>query len=239
MVAGQLGLGGNPSLGRINIVLDSRQFNADVLRATGLLPELCKHEWPRFYEAYWNATQGAWLADSLTPSYEAAGSYVWGELLDKKYVDNGTLRLGVKHPDSLFAWKLLTGYVTHLDTYIRLTIRKEAQENREFLEGQLVGVSDPLLRHKIQELMATEAERMMAVGKSAFRTVDPVFVSKSFGEERLYPPAFAIGLALLAALTVIFGHALAKAHRTQEGHALLVKIRSELLRRPFQRHAAR
>jgi hypothetical protein len=233
VVASQLNLGGNASLEKLDIVLDSRKFNAEMLERAGLLPLLHKHEWPDRYEENWDTAAGRWRVDSLVIPPRKAAGYITSELVDKEIDKNNTMTITVEHGDSLFADTLLSAALRHLDDYVKLGIQEEARENRDFLESQLRGVSDPLLRQKIQELIAAEVERMMVVSKEAFAIVDPVYVAKSFREKKLYPLVFGFGLCFLTVLAVVFRHALVDGEKTEEDKELLARIGEELKTWPF------
>lgn len=233
MVASELGLGGNASLEHLEIVLDSRKFSAEMLEAKNLLPELHRHEWPEKYEEAWDSVGGMWKVDSLVVPYPAAGGYVKEELLSKEINKNNTMNIRMSHSDSLFAYTMLSGVLEYLDAHVRTSVQDDARENRMYLETQLVNVTDPLLRQKIQELIAAEVEKQMVVSKEAFRTIDPVYVSKDYKEKKLYPIVFAFGLTFLVVLFVIFEHALFSSDKTAEDQQYLESIKRELTSLPF------
>jgi hypothetical protein len=235
MVASQLNLGGNASLEKLDIVLGSRRFNARMIEQAGLLPLLHKHEWPDLYEENWDSVAGKWRMDSLRiPPVKAAG-YLTGELITREIDKNNTMTITVEHGDSLFADTLLSATLHQLDDFVKQSIQEEAKENRDFLENQLLGVSDPLLRQKIQELIAAEVEKMMVVSKEAFVTIDPVYVSKSFTEKKLYPLVFGFGLCFLTVLAVVFRHALVEGDKTDADRELLARIDEEIRKPPFRK----
>ena len=141
--------------------------------------------------------------------------------------------LEVAANDSLFADTLLSMYMKYLDTYLRTSVQQEAKENRDYLEKQLLGVTDPLLRTKIQELIANEVEKMMVVSKEAFQTIDPPYVMKQFKEKKLYPLVFAFGLSFVAILLIVFHHAFTASPKTEEDRRYIDGIRKELTSVPF------
>ena len=235
MVASELGLGGNASLEHLDIIMDSRNFNAEMLKAQNLLPELHRHEWPERYEEAWDSIAGTWKVDSLVVDYPTAGGYVKSELLSKEISKNNTMSVSVGHADSLFAYTVLSSMLDYLDSHVRSSVQEDARENRMYLEKQLVTVTDPLLRQKIQELIAAEVEKQMVVSKEAFRTIDPVYVSKDFKEKKLYPIVFAFGLTFMVVFFVIFKHALFSSEKTDEDQKYLESIKRELTSLPFGR----
>ena len=144
------------------------------------------------------------------------------------------MNITIEHEDSLTSYKLLAAYLEYLDAFIREDVQRDAKENRDYLENQLIGVTDPLLRAKIQELIAKEVEKMMVVSKEAFRIGDPAFTYKSFKEKKLYPLVFAIGLFFLIVLFVIFKHAFFSGDKTEGDKILMKDIRREIVKLPFR-----
>lgn len=227
MVMSQLNVGGNASLGKIELILDSRTFNAELVEKKSLLPFI--------YPEQWDSVEKRWQEDFIVPQLTAVGGYVKGEFLDKEINKNGTMTISIESEDSLFSYKLLSAYLEYLDTYIRKNVQEDAKENRDYLESQLFGVTDPLLGAKIQELIAKEVEKMMVVSKEAFKIIDSVFVYKSFKEKKLYPLVFAFGLFFLTVLFVVFGHAFFSAEKNEEDRGLIQNIWREMFRIPFVR----
>jgi hypothetical protein len=142
---------------------------------------------------------------------------------------NNTLVLEVKSPDSSFSQQLGNHYIGFLNDYINSSVQTEARENVSYLEKQLVAISDPLLREKIQSLIANEIEKEMVVSKEAFKVVDPVYLEKKIKEKKLYPIVLGAGLFFIAVMLVVFAHAFASADKTEEDRVLLHKIKKEIL----------
>ena len=143
---------------------------------------------------------------------------------------NKTMTIKIEHEDSLTSYKLLTAYLEYLDAFIREDVQRDAKENRDYLENQLIGVTDPLLRTKIQELIAKEVEKMMVVSKEAFKIIDPVYTYKSFKEKKLFPLIFAFGLFFLTVLIVVFKHAFISGGKTEGDKRLIENIKKEMFR---------
>jgi len=233
IVASQLNIGGNASLDKIEIILDSRKFNVDMITYYNLLPLLYKYEFPENYIENYDTVSHRWIVDSLVMPVGNAAGYIKSELLSKQLEKNNTLTMKVAAKDSLFADTLLSMYLRYLDTHLRTSVQQEAKENRDYLEKQLLGVTDPLLRTKIQELIANEVEKMMVVSKEAFQTIDPPFVVQEFKEKKLYPLVFAFGLGFLMVLWVVFQHAFTESPKTEEDKRYIDGIRKELTSVPF------
>lgn len=227
MVMSQLKVGGNASLDKIDLILDSRKFNAEVVEKKGLTALV--------FPEQWDSVNNKWLNDFEVPKPVNVGGYIIKEFLDKEINKNKTMNITIEHEDSLTSYKLLTSYLEHLDAFIREDVQRDAKENRDYLENQLIGVTDPLLRTKIQELIAKEVEKMMVVSKEAFKVFDPVFTYKSFKEKKLFPLVFAFGLFFLVVLFIIFKHAFVSDGKTEGDRILVEDIRREFVKLPFRR----
>jgi LPS O-antigen subunit length determinant protein (WzzB/FepE family) len=230
MVTAQLSLGGNASLEKIEIVLNSREFSASLIDSFDLLPAIYRYMWPQTYKETWDSVQNRWRQGFTKPKRLDMGAFLHGAFVKDVINKNGTMTLTVQSKDSTFSEQLLQRYLQHLNNYIRASVEKYANENVAYLTKQLDAVADPLLREKLQGLIASEFEKAMTVSSEAFRTVDPVYRSKQFKEKRLYPLVFTVGLLFLTSLVIVLGHAFASAEKTEEDQRLLEKIRRELFR---------
>jgi LPS O-antigen subunit length determinant protein (WzzB/FepE family) len=227
LVASQLNIGGNASLDKIDLILDSREFNASLVEKNNLLPDIYKYQSPKAYKKLWDTTLQKWNPEFVQPKFLDMGGMIKGYL--KKIMNkNNTMTLSIKSKDSTFTIDLANKYVTFLNDYIKTNVQGDAKENVDYLEKQLDGIADPLLREKLQALIANEIEKEMVVSKEAFRIVDPVYMSKTFKEKKLYPLVFGFGLFFLSCLIVVFFHAFSSADKTEEDKQLIEKIRKEL-----------
>lgn len=229
LVASQMNLGGNASLDKIDIILDSREFNARLVEKYNLLPVIYKYQAKKVYNKMWDTTTHNWRPDFIKPKPLDVGNALRGAFLKKTVNKNNTMSLMIKSKDSSLTINLATNYVSFLDDYIKTDVQNDAKENVSYLEKQLDGIADPLLREKLQNLIADEIEKEMVVSKEAFRVVDPVYLSKAFKEKKLYPLVFGVGLFFLNCLIVVFIHAISSADKTDEDKKILEKIRKELL----------
>jgi hypothetical protein len=123
---------------------------------------------------------------------------------------------------------LATMYAGQLNDYIKTNVQNEAKGNVGYLDSQLVSIVDPLLREKIQGLIADEIEKEMVVSKEAFKIVDPVYLSKTFKEKKLFPLVFGFGLFFMGCLFVVFLQAIASSDKTEEDRQLIEKIKHEV-----------
>lgn len=229
IVASQLSIGGNASLDKIELLLDSRDFNARLIENYDLLPAIYRVQWPEQYAEYWDSSSGKWESSFKQPEMLGMGGMLKGTFLKKTRQANNTLSLEVHSKDSIFSFNLAQMYVSFLDEDIKTSVRNDAKENVDFLEKQLIAISDPLLREKLQGLIADEIEKTMVVSKEAFRVVDPVFLSCTFKEKKLYPPVFGAGMFFIVVVMVIFLHAFSSVEKTDEDRRLMDRIRREII----------
>lgn len=228
IVASQLNIGGNASLDKIELLLDSRDFNARLIEKFKLLPTIYRVEWPKQYEKQWDSTAGTWKKSFLKPELLGMGAFLKGKYLKKTTNSNNTMKLEVRTKDSTLSLSLAQKYVSFLDEDIKTSVRNDAKENVDFLEKQLLAISDPLLREKLQGLIADEIEKTMVVSKEAFRVVDPVFLSRTFKEKKLYPLVFGAGVFFLLVVLIVFLHAFSSSEKTEEDRRLMERIQREI-----------
>jgi Chain length determinant protein len=227
IVASQLNFGGNASLDKIDLILDSREFGAKLIERYSLLPTIYKHQWPKVYKKSWDSLQNTWKADFIQPKPLDMGSFIKSKI-KKTTNKNNTMTLQIKSRDSTFSLNLANNYIEYLNEFIKSNVQSDARENVSYLEKQLVAISDPLLREKIQGLIANEIEKEMVVSKEAFKIVDPVYLSKIFKEKRLYPLVFGFGLFFITCLVLVFVQAFSSAEKTEEDRKLMAKIKNEV-----------
>ena len=208
IVASQLNLAGNASLDKIDLILDSREFSAKLMDKYSFLPTIYRYQWPKIYMKNWDISRNTWKPEFVVPKPLDMGSFLKAKYLKKTTNKNNTMTVKIQSRDSTFSINLATMYMDYLNEYIQTNVQSDAKENVTYLENQLISISDPLLREKIQGLIANEIEKEMVVSKEAFRIVDPVYLSKTYKEKKLFPMAFGAGLFFFAVMAVVFLHAL-------------------------------
>jgi len=207
LAAAQLNLAGSPGLDNIEINLDSRQFKAELIEKYGLLDDIYKYGRPRAYRKFYDTAAGRWIESGKFPRPEPAKAAAFfskkffGKEADAK---RGTLTLTVSSPDSLFTCRVIEGSLEHLNRYIQTSVQKDAKDNVDFLEKQLVTIADPLLREKLQGMIALEIEKAMIISKEAFKVIDKPLCVKKYKERIIYPAAGALGMFLASSAGVIF-----------------------------------
>jgi hypothetical protein len=228
-VASQLNLGGNASLEKIDLILDSREFGAKLIDHYSLLPIIYKHQWPKVYAKSWDAAKNTWKPDFILPKPLEMGDFIKFKYIKKTTNKSNTMTLQIESRDSTFSLHLGNNYIKFLNNFIKSNVQSEARENVSYLKKQLISISDPLLREKIQSLIANEIEKEMVVSKEAFKIVDPVYLSKTIKEKKLYPLVFGAGLFFMTVMLVVFAYAFSSADKTEDDRDLIQKIRKELL----------
>ena len=211
IVASQFNIGGNASLDKIDLILSGREFNAKLVEKYDLLPLIYKGQFPKMYKKIRDTVNNCWVKGYKPPPPLEIGGMTKGIFLKDLVNKNNTMTITIKSKDSLLTIMLANNYIQFLNEYIKSNVQSDAKENVQYLETQLNGISDPLLREKLQSLIASEIEKQMVVSKEAFRIVDPVFLSKTFKEKGLYPKVFAAGLFFMSCLFIIFFQAFSSA----------------------------
>jgi LPS O-antigen subunit length determinant protein (WzzB/FepE family) len=229
LVASQLNISANPGLDKIELILDSRKFNAELIEKYDLLPMIYKEAMPKVYAKVYDTINNNWTSDFKKPVMLGMGGMLKGTYL-KKETKAGLMTIKIESKDSVFSDTLLSKYLLYLNSYIKDNVQADAKENVSYLEKQLITIADPLLREKIQTLIANELEKAMLVSKEAFRIVDPPFKYVTFKQKKLYPMVFGAGLFFMTMMIVVFGHAFASGQKTEEDKELLRMIRKSLLR---------
>jgi hypothetical protein len=234
LVASQLNLGGNASLDKIDLILESRDFGAKLIDKYSFLPVIYRYQWPRLFRKYWDPSQNKWKPTFDQPKPLDMGSYIKTKYLKKvKDTKMNTLVVKIQSKDSAFTINLATMYVDYLNDYIKADIQNDARENVAYLDTQLVKVMDPLLREKILGLIANEIEKEMVVSKEAFKVVDPVYLVKNSKAKKLYPLIFGLGIFFITSFITFFIHLFASLDKAKETASLIEQIKQEL----FPAHA--
>ncbi len=229
LVASQLNIGGNPGLDKIDLILGSRKFNAELVEKYGLLPQVMKNLYPKVYKTWYDTVKNEWKEGFEKPNLLAIGAAVSSSILKKELNNNNTMTIVVNSKDSTFADTLLIKCLQYLNIYIKDMVLREARENVSYLDKQLEIVADPLLREKLQGLIANEMEKEMLVSKEAFRVVDPPLRVIEYKNKKMLPLVFSFCFLFLTVLIVIIGHALVS-QRSREDRELIQKIKLAIFR---------
>lgn len=228
LVASQLNIGGNPGLDKIELILGSRKFSAELIEKYNLLPEVFKNQYPKAYEKFYDTTRDEWKSEFIQPNILAIGAGLSGKFLKKVANKNSTMTISIESKDSTFSDTLLSKYLQYLNYFIQTSVLTDAKENVAYLDKQLVTVVDPLLREKLQGMIASELEKEMLVSKEAFKVVDPQISTVKFKEKRLFPLLFGVGFLFIMMMIVVLGYAFCSVQKSEEDRELIKRIRKHL-----------
>jgi len=238
LAAAQLNLAGNPGLEKLELYLGSRQFNAELIEKYDLLPGMFKFAPKRriskVYEQFYDTINGKWreseeftVPEPVQMAGFLSGAFFGNEIDIKKK----TLTVSVKSRDSLFSYNVLSNCLEYLDYYIKTDVQNDAKINVDYLENQLVTIADPLLREKLQGMIASEIEKAMIVSREAFKVIEKPFCTVGYREKKIYPLAGAFGMFLLVSAIVIFFHQIFGAGNTNpESKRWIDMIKSQLFK---------
>jgi hypothetical protein len=237
-LAGGLNMMGNPGLEKLELYLGSREFNAELIEKYGLLTDMFKFAPKRgtskVYEQYYDTLNGKWLEGenfTLPTPLQMTGFLTSAYFKNEVDAKKATLTVSVRSRDSTFSLRVLSGCIEHLDYYIKRDVQNDAKNNVDYLESQLFTIADPLLREKIQGMIASEIEKAMVVSREAFKVIDKPFCQKGFREKRLYPAAGALGMFLTVSALVIFFHQIFGAGNTNpESKRWVDMIKKQMLK---------
>jgi len=207
LAAAQMNLSGNPGLDKIEVHFDSRQFKAELIEECGLLNDIYRFGAPRAYKKFYDTASGQWTGnEKFLPPTPAKAADLFTKKFVRKEADakRGTLTLTIQSRDSLFTCKVIEGGLEHLNRYIQADVQKEAKSNVDYLEERLITIADPLLREKLQGMIASEIEKAMVISREAFKVIDRPFCVKKHREKIFYPLAAAAGMFMACTMAVIF-----------------------------------
>jgi hypothetical protein len=228
LVAGQLNVTNNPGLDKIDLILSSRKFNAELIDKCNLLPILYKEAFPKVYNALFDTVTGTWKKDFIRPNILGMGGLLSGKYLKREANKNNTMTIKIESKDSVFSDTLLSKYIVHLNEYIKNSVQNDANENVAYLNSRLETTGDPLLREKLQGMIANELEKAMLVSKEAFRIIDPPIRSYNFKAKKTYPVILGMVFSFLVTVLIIIVNAIASALKTSEDKILIAKIKRSL-----------
>lgn len=228
IVASQLNISANPGLDKIDLILGSRKFNAEMIEKYDLLPMITKIQNPKVYSKCFDTTRNSWNNNFVKPNLLIIGAGLNTGFLKKEINKNNTMTLKIESKDSTFSDTLLIKYLDYLNIYIKASVQSDARENVSYLEAQLLTVVDPLLREKIQALIANELEKEMMVSKEAFKVIDPPIRALQFKEKKIFPMMFGVGFVFAVVLLSIILHAIRTIQTSSTDKVYINKIRSHL-----------
>lgn len=229
LVASQLNIGGNPGLDKIDLILGSRKFNAELVEKYELIPQVIQNLYPKVYKTWYDTVKNDWKEGFVKPNLLAIGAAVSSKILKREINSNKTMTIMVSSKDSTFADTLLAKSLQYLNIYIKDMVQREARENVSYLNKQLEIVVDPLLREKLQGLIANEMEKEMLVSKEAFKVVDPPIRTIEFRIKKLLPIVFFMASSFIAILVTILCYSISNGVKLPQDKYYLKMIKQNLL----------
>jgi uncharacterized protein involved in exopolysaccharide biosynthesis len=163
-----IGLGGGGDVEKFEVVLKSRELTRRVVEKYELMPEL--------FEDQWDPLKKEWKENPAPTIQDAYRLLTEGMLSVSREGGTEVLIVNFDNEDPRFAKIMVDHYITELSESLREETLKEAVENKRFLEQQLEKTTDPLLKMKISDLLATEIEKetlALAQKYYGFIVVDP------------------------------------------------------------------
>ncbi len=149
----------NTLIEKMDFIVLSEEIAEMVVRRDTLLPVL--------YPKLWDANEKNWRKP-------APSSREGAQTLQSMLVTSGGksyLGLMVTTRQADLSLKVMRSYLEVLNEKMRNDARIDMERNVAFLETQLAVTQDPMLRDKLQELIASQLENFMYQGASAFDVV--------------------------------------------------------------------
>lgn len=228
IVASQLNIANSPGLDKIDQILGSRKFNAELIKKYDLLPQVFRNQFPKQYKLYFDSAKNEWKKEFIVPNLLSIGSAMKVKFLKKGINKDNTMVLKIVSRDSTFCDTLLSYYLQYLNVYIQTSVKNDAKENVSFLENQLISIADPLLREKLQSMIASELEKEMLISKEAFTIIDPPIRQAKYKIKMQHILILSFAFSFIIVVIITFSYALQSAQKTEEDRILLSKIKSGL-----------
>ena len=167
-VAGEIvRFGARGDVDKFEIVLKSRELTRRVVEKYDLMPDL--------FEEQWDPLMNGWKEDPA-PTFQDAYELLLDMLNVSRQSGTDILTLAFEHEDPRFAKIMVANYLAELSESLREETLEEAAQNKRFLEEQLDGTSDILLKEKLWLLLSKEIEKeifLKAQRYHGFIVLDP------------------------------------------------------------------
>ncbi len=208
LVAQQLGglpgiaMPGATSASEIVSLLKTRVLRKEVIERYHLLPELFFNEWDAKRDTWKKkdkeATPTLWdgirMLDGMVSVHHAAK------------VNMITLSVEYHNPEK--ATNIVNYFLTTLNEHMSSESKRVAETNTRYLEEQLKGSRDPLLKQRIYNLIAQQIETAMVAGVKenfAFKVIDPPMVPDTrIRPKRIQMVIISLVLSLFAGIFIAF-----------------------------------
>lgn len=154
----------NANLDKMELLIKGRDMAKRVIETHDLLP--------RLYPDQYDAKEKKWKGGQPPNLRRATEALRSGGLKITVDARKKMLRLSTFAADSTLAADLATYYLESLNSKIQDDTRTDAESNRMYLEKQLYSTQDPLLRERINNMVAGEIEKYMLVSAKAFDVLE-------------------------------------------------------------------
>jgi uncharacterized protein involved in exopolysaccharide biosynthesis len=196
-VAAQLG-GGNTNIDKIEIILTGHDLAEDVILKNNLMPIL--------FQKRWDARRSSWKAKDpkKIPTLREGIERLRKEcLVVAPELKKNVIRVSINFRDPVIAKRMVDYYLRALNDKLRGEAIEDAETNRAYLEKQLLVTFDPIIKDKIQNMIAFEVEKAMLISSKSFDILERPIVPV----DKIKPRRFRI--VLISALIGFFLSALA------------------------------
>jgi hypothetical protein len=165
MMASQFGVGSS-NLDRLEVLARNRSVLEEVIKSENLLPEL--------FPGLWDSGKSGWKDSATIPTLRMGVERMRVRSLGiRANPKQKNIDVEMEASDSTLAYRMLTRYLEELNRKIVSDAKSEEAANMSYLESQLDGSQDPLMREKLFQLIAMQVERTMLISMRAFDVIEP------------------------------------------------------------------
>jgi uncharacterized protein involved in exopolysaccharide biosynthesis len=151
LVASQLGMGGNGSLEKLEVVMKSKYLAQRVIEKYDLMPILFPKDWDQKTKK--------WTVDE-PPTVQDGIRKIVDDLMNvSSDIKKGTLKISFDYRNPETAKNVVDYFLTQMSEIMREVVLRDAAENMRFLTDQLDRTTDSLMRAKIYDMLAKEIEK--------------------------------------------------------------------------------
>lgn len=188
----------NNTLNKMEVILKSYELGENVIRAN---PDLV----PKLFPKDWDPARKAWKVKKgkKPPNTDQAVRAVQSYVDVNANIRKGLISMEIRARSASLAKQVADAYLDALRNKIRIDVMQAADADRKYLEAQLNNTLDPILREKIQAMIAFQIEKSMLVSSQAFEVLErPILPRKKIGPKRkkIVLTAFMVGLFMSVGL---------------------------------------
>lgn len=149
----------NTLIDKMDFMIQTEEIADMVVRRDSLMPDL--------YPKIWDPARRAWTATA--PTGRDGAQRLMKTL--KTAPGKAFLEVVVTTRGPALSLRVMKGYLAVMNEKMRADARLDMERNVAFLQSQLDQTQDPLMRDKLQELIASQIENFMYQGASAFDVI--------------------------------------------------------------------